>query len=182
VAYLADGIPSLIFAPVGGILSDWSAAKHPNVPEFRLVYNTLTCLITMPVGLLIYAWTMHTQAHLVGIFAGMVVVSFGCAIYLPGLFAYITTVKQSAAAAAAAAVTSLMFIASGVIVLVSAIATRAIGYGPWFSILAGIQLAVCAFAYIVIMRKQRASVRAGQEMPAAACQLSTPAQATGQAV
>jgi hypothetical protein len=119
---------------------------------------------------------MHTRTHLVGIFAGMVLTSFGCAMYLPGVFAYITTVKQSAASAASAAVTSLMFIMSGVIVLVSAIATRAMGYGPWFTILAALQLAVTGFAYIVILRKQRASTTtgAGQDLPAAACQSSTP--------
>lgn len=58
VAYLADGIPGLIGSPVGGILSDKSAAKHPTKPEARLVYNTLIVLVTTPCGLLLYAWTM----------------------------------------------------------------------------------------------------------------------------
>lgn len=161
VAYLADGIPGLVGSPLGGILSDRSAAKHPSEPEARLVHNTLVVLLTMPSGLLIYAWALHTKAHIVGVFAGMVLTSFGCALYLPGLFGYLTTMKQSAAAAASAAVQSMMFVMAGVIILVSAVATRAVGYGPWFSLLAGIQVIVTLFAYGVVLRKQRAAAAQG---------------------
>lgn len=80
--------------------------------------------------------------------------------------------KQSAAAAASAALQSCMFIMSGVVVLVSAVAALAMGYGPWFTLLAGIQLAVSAFGCVVAFKKQRlAAARAhvgGQEMPAIA--------------
>jgi MFS family permease len=163
VAYLADGIPGLIGSPVGGILSDRSAAKHPSVPEARLVHNTLIALITMPSGLLLYAWAMHAKTHMVAIFAGMALNAFGCAAYLPGLFGYLTTLKQSAAAAASAAVQSLMFILAAVVVLVSAVATRAMGYGPWFTLLAGIQLVVTLFAYVIILGKQRAAVHLAEQ-------------------
>lgn len=164
VAFLADGIPGLIAAPLGGMLSDQSAAKHPHEPEARLVLNTLIAMITMPSGLLIYAWAMHTKAHMGYIFFGMALISFGCGSYLPGLFGYLTTLKQSAAAAASAAVQSLMSIIAGVIVITSAVAARALRHGPWFTILAGIQLAVTLFAYLVILRKQGLH-RHAQDLP-----------------
>jgi MFS family permease len=157
----------LIGSPIGGVLSDKSATAHPTEPEARLVHNTLIALVTMPSGLLIYAWAMHQQTHLVGILVGMGLVAFGCSAYLPGLFGYLTTMKQSAAAAASAAVQSLMFIMAGVIILVSAVATRSMGYGPWFTLLAGLQLLVTLFAFVVIKRKQRAAGRGvEQQLPA----------------
>lgn len=170
VAFLADGIPGLMGSPLGGILFDRAAAKYPTEPEARLVYNTLLVLITMPSGLLLYAWALHSKAHLVAVLAGMVLTSFACALYLPGLFGYLTTLKQSAAAAASAAVQSMMFVMAGVIILVSAVATKAIGYGPWFSLLAGIQVLVSVFAYVVVLRKQRTAAThngsSDQELPA----------------
>lgn len=172
IAYLADGIPGLVGSPLGGILSDRSAAQHPTEPEARLAHNTLIALITMPSGLMIYAWALHMKTHLVGVFAGMVLTSFGCALYLPGLFGFLTTMKQSAAGAAAAAVQSMMFIMAGVIILVSAVATRTMGYGPWFSLLAGIQVVVTAFAYVGILRKQRVAAAAAAAMRGSSHELS----------
>lgn len=145
------------------------------------MHNTLIVLMTMPCGLLLYAWAMHTKTHLVAIFAGMAINSFGCAAYLPGLFGFLTTLKQSAAAAASAAVQSLMFIMSGVVILVSAVASRSMGYGPWFTLLAGIQLVVSAFGYVVILRKQclaAAAHRGDQESPARADSTQQPQQQT----
>lgn len=168
VVYLADGIPGLIGSPIGGMLSDRSAAKHPTEPEARLVHNTLIALITVPSGLLIFAWALHAKVHLVGILAAMALNAFGCGAYLPGLFGYLTTLKQSAAAAASAAIQSLMFVMSGVMILVSAVATRTLGFGLWFSLLAGIQLVVTLLAYISILRKQHSASRRGdsQALPA----------------
>jgi MFS family permease len=169
VCYLADGIAGLIGSPIGGVLSDKSAAKHPNAPEARLVLNTLIALVLMPAGLLVYGWGLHAKAHLAVVLAGMAVTGFGCAAYLPGLFGYLTTLKQSAAAAAAAAVSAMMFVAAGVVILVSAVATRAMGAGPWFSLLAGLQLLVTGYALAAIVRKQRAAAAAAaadQALPA----------------
>jgi hypothetical protein len=69
--------------------------------------------------------------------------------------------KQSAAAAAAAMVQTLMFVSAGILIIVSSIVTRAIGYGAWFSILGGLQLAVSAGAYVQILRRLSAHRGAG---------------------
>jgi UPF0716 family protein affecting phage T7 exclusion len=81
---------------------------------------------------------------------------WACSICLAGVFGFLTTMKQTAAAAAAAMVQTLMFVAAGILIIVSSIVTRAIGYGAWFTVLAGLQLLVSAAAYVQIHRRLRA--------------------------
>jgi hypothetical protein len=57
---------------------------------------------------------------------------------------------------------TMMFVSAGVLILVSAVVVKAIGLGPWFSILAGVQLASALFAYVQIKRKWRAANAARQ--------------------
>lgn len=64
VTFLSDGISGLIGSPIGGWVSDVAAAKHPKVPEARLMHNTLATLLGMPVGLLLYGWVLQRGAHL----------------------------------------------------------------------------------------------------------------------
>jgi hypothetical protein len=45
-------------------VSDYAAAKHPRVPEARLMHNTLCTLVAMPAGLLLYGWALQRGAHL----------------------------------------------------------------------------------------------------------------------
>jgi hypothetical protein len=61
---LSDGISGLIGSPIGGWVSDHAAAKHPNVPEARLMHNTLCTLVAMPAGLVLYGWVLQRGAHL----------------------------------------------------------------------------------------------------------------------
>jgi MFS family permease len=171
VCYLADGLAGLIGSPIGGVLSDRSAAAHPTEPEARLVHNTLIALVTMPAGLLAYGWALHArQSGLLWLaLVGTAFTAFGCSAYLPGLFGYLTTLKQSAAAAASAAVQAMMFVAAGAIILISSVAVRALGFGPWFSLMAGLQVIATGHAYAVILRKQRAATAStaacSQELP-----------------
>jgi hypothetical protein len=85
-----------------------------------------------------------------------VLMGWACSICLAGVFGFLTTMKQTAAAAAAAMVQTLMFVAAGILIIVSSIVTRAIGYGAWFTVLAGLQLLVSAAAYVQIQRRLRA--------------------------
>jgi hypothetical protein len=66
-----------------------------------------------------------------------------------------SAVKQSAAGAGSAMVQAAMFITAGVLILVSSIAVDAIGFGPFFSILAGMQTVISFFAYFLIWFKCR---------------------------
>jgi nitrate/nitrite transporter NarK len=64
VTFLSDGISGLIGSPIGGWVSDHAAAKHPKVPEARLMHNTLCTLLGMPAGLVLYGWVLQRGAHL----------------------------------------------------------------------------------------------------------------------
>lgn len=155
VAYLAYGVSGLIASPLGGMLSDRAAAAHPTEPEARLTHNMLITLIVMPASLVLFGWSAHLHTHIVAPLFGMFGIGFACAALLPGVFSFCTTLKQSEAAGAAAMIQTMMFVASGVLILVSAVVVRAIGLGPWFSILAGVQLLCTLFAYLQIIRKRR---------------------------
>ena len=70
---------------------------------------------------------------------------------------YISSIKQSAAGGAIASVQATMFVSAGVLILVSSIAVQAIGMGPFFTIMAGLQALSTAYAFGVIFFKRRAS-------------------------
>jgi MFS family permease len=165
VAYLAYGVSGLIASPLGGMLSDRAAAAHPAEPEARLIHNMLITLLVMPTSLLLFAWSAHWHMHIVAPLVGMFGIGFACAALLPGVFSFCTTLKQSEAAGAAAMIQTMMFVASGVLILVSAVVVRAIGLGPWFSILAGVQLLCTLFAFLQIIRKRRAAAASKPSLP-----------------
>lgn len=174
IVFLADGVAGLIGSPLGGWISDRSAAAHPDVPEYRLYYNTLSTLIVMPAGLVIYAWSIHYTAHLSAIIVSLFLMAWAYSVYVPGCFGYLTTLKQSAAGAASAAVMTSMFVSSAVFILISSVVVSAIGAGPWFTVLAGLEFLVSAVAFIQIMRRKQRSTAAelvpdaGVELPSAA--------------
>lgn len=70
---------------------------------------------------------------------------------------YISSIKQSAAGSAIASVQATMFVAAGVLIMVSSVAVQAIGIGPFFTIMAGLQALSAAYAFGVITLKRRAS-------------------------
>jgi uncharacterized SAM-binding protein YcdF (DUF218 family) len=149
-------------------MSDHAAAAHPSEPEARLIYNTLLTLLIMPSGLLIYAWSLHFKTRLVAVIIGQFLIGFACAVCLPGVLSYVTTVKQAAAAAAAAMVQAMMFIMAGVMILVSSVLVQQIGFGPWFTILAGVEAGVAGFAYLKILSiKHHAAAAAAAATPTA---------------
>jgi uncharacterized membrane protein YdcZ (DUF606 family) len=65
---------------------------------------------------------------------------------------HISTVKQANASAAAAMVNCGMFVLSGVLILVSVYAVQAMGIGPFFTLLAAVQLLVALIAGVCIAR------------------------------
>ena len=70
-------------------------------------------------------------------------------------FRFISSVKQSSAGAAISSIQFTMFISAGVLILVSSVAVNAIGFGPFFTILAGFQAIAASNALIIVMRKRK---------------------------
>lgn len=165
VLFLSDGIAGLIGSPLGGWVADKSAAVHPEEPESRLWYNTLGTLLVMPVGILLYAWSIEYKTHLVAIVVSLFLMGWAFAVCIPGMFGYLTTLKQSAAGAASAAVQTSMFVSAAVLILVSSVAVKAIGAGAWFSAMAGVEVIVSSIALWQIARKQRQARSATTALP-----------------
>lgn len=166
VALLVDAVPTIIATPLGGCLSDKFATRGAGVTSSsRLVPNTLTLLALGPAGTLGAGWALQYGAHIGILLAAVGATAFGGYFWLPGLFSYITTVKQSTSASATAGAQSLMTLAAGLVVIMTAVARKSLGYGWWFTILASVQFVLTAAAYCVIVREQRAHNRANLHLP-----------------
>ncbi|GAX85787.1 hypothetical protein CEUSTIGMA_g13202.t1 [Chlamydomonas eustigma] len=166
VCYLPQGVGSFLASPIFGKLSDYAASKNPDEPEARLVYSTLSTLIMMPPALLLYGWALDYKISIAACLIGQFFIGASCASYLPGIFGYLAALKQSAAGAASAAVQTTMFVSAGALIIVSSVVVGAIGMGPFFTILAGLQFIFSLAAFILIMKKKRASeVRQAESPP-----------------
>jgi len=166
VALLADGLPCIIGGPLGGSISDKLAAAQPQAPTSRLVVNSLIAMATGPTGVLAVGWALHAKAHLAIVILATSAACFGCSIYLPALFSYVTTIKQSASAAASGGIQSMMVFAAALVITVGSIAAPHLGYGWWFTILACIQGLSNIFAHVMIVVKQRTAREAALSAPA----------------
>lgn len=175
VALLVDAVPTIIATPLGGWLSDRFAVGAsgigPAPPVARLVPSTLGVLVLGPAGVLGTGWALHYSAHIGLVLTASAVACFGCYFYLPGLFSYVTTIKQSVAGSATAGVQSIMTFTSGLSVAFGTVARKAMGMGPWLTLLSMLQLLITAVAFVIIVREQRAYKRALLQLPRPAASL-----------
>jgi hypothetical protein len=146
----------LVASPIGGKASDITAAKWPQLPEARMMYNVASALLVMPVGLLLYGWTLASNTHIFGPLVGHFVIGAASACYLPGMFGYLSTIKQQSASAAAAAVQAAMFFSAAALIYISVYGVQGMGIGGYFTLLAGLQLLAAGLAAICVRRKYRA--------------------------
>ncbi|KAF6254077.1 major facilitator superfamily domain-containing protein [Scenedesmus sp. NREL 46B-D3] len=156
VSYLAMGVAGLVASPIGGKASDITAARWPQVPEARMMFNVAAALLLMPVGLVMYGWTLAYTTHIVGPLVGHFVIGAASAAYLPGMFGYLSTIKQQSASAAAAAVQAAMFFAAAALIYISVYGVQGMGIGGYFTLLAGVQLLAAGLAAVCVRRRYRA--------------------------
>lgn len=159
---------------IGGFVGEWAGVRHSG-SSGRLHLRQVVCRTTRgpdippgcqlsrchgPTGVLAVGWALHAEAHL-----AIGAESFSCSVYLPALFSYGTTIKESASAAASGGIQSMMVFASALIVMVGSIAAPKLGYGWWFTVLACIQGLANIFAHVMIVSKQRAARGAAAALP-----------------
>jgi len=73
-------------SPIGGILSDLTARKWPQVPSARVIPAVVIAASVSTAGAVIYGWTFAYKTHLVGPLIGQAIVGMGCSATLPGIF------------------------------------------------------------------------------------------------
>jgi MFS family permease len=144
-------------SPMGGKASDIIAAKWPQLPEARMMFNVAAALVLMPTGLLIYGWTLAYNTHIVGPLVGHFVIGVASAAYLPGMFGYLSTIKQQSASAAAAAVQAAMFFSAAALIYISVYGVQGMGFGGYFTLLAGVQLLAAVLAAVCVRRRYHAA-------------------------
>ena len=152
VLFVPAGVVMLLGSLLGGWMSDKAGTYFtPKCPEGRLVPGMIFSILT-PVGLIIYGWTFHYRAPLVGCIIGQMVLSFGQSAYLPCVFAYLTAKKQKDAAAASAANTVLNFCGAGVGVTIAAPLQNLMGIGAFYSLLSAINVVAILGASLLLFR------------------------------
>jgi multidrug resistance protein len=156
VLFIPTGVASLIGSLFGGWLSDKSSLHYKDeiCPEGRLVPGIAFSILT-PIGLIIYGWSFHYKVHLTGPIIGLVVLTFGQSILQPGVFSYLTAKKQKEAAMVSAANTALNFGGAGIGVTVAVPLQTAMGTGPFFSLICGINVVAIAVASILVYKQIR---------------------------
>ena len=147
VLYLPGGVIMLI----ANLLSGWSSDKasnyykHERCLERRLV-PSLVASIFSPIGLIIFGWTFQYKYHVIGPIIGNVLFSFGQAVLEPSVSAYLTSKKRSEAAAVSAANTFINLCVAGIFVGVAILLSNAMGIGPYFSLLASLNIVTIGLA------------------------------------
>ena len=156
VLFVPTGVIMLIGSLLGGWLSDKSSLHYRDeiCPEGRIVPAMAFSILT-PIGLIIYGWTFHYKTYLAGPIISQVVLGFGQSVLQPGVYAYLTAKKQKEAAAASAANTVLNFCGAGIGVTVAVPIQDAIGRGPFFSIICGINVVAIVVASILLFKRIR---------------------------
>lgn len=157
VCYVPGGVAGVLASPIGGRLSDKSAAAHPSQPMVRLYYNTIIVGTLLPAALLLFAWSVHYKLHLAVILVAQFFIGLAAAGYVPSVFGYLTAIKQQGAGAAASGIHSTMFIMAGVLILVASAAVQGIGFGYFFTLVAGLNLLAAGAAVVQIWRRREQS-------------------------
>ncbi len=73
------------------------------------------------------------------------------------MHSYLSSLKQSEAGAAIAASETTINMAAGIMIMVSAVAVEAIGFGYFFTILATLNAAAMLYSFDAIVAKRRAA-------------------------
>lgn len=53
------GVGSFIAAPLGGYLADVAARRYSSHPTGRVIINYLITLVALPIGTLLFAWSLN---------------------------------------------------------------------------------------------------------------------------
>ena len=168
VMYLPENLAAVIGAPLGGKLSDYSARRQPAQALQRLRLNNWIMVVVLPASLVLLGWGLQLNLHLGLLILSLVLLGFSSSSYLPCMFSFLTHVKQQHAATATAGLYSLMFIVSGVIIVVASQLLRQIGAGPFFTALAGVQLLLAAVAAFHVYKSSGCAVPAVPDSTSAA--------------
>ena len=151
--YIPSGVVLVIGSIFGGWISDKANAYfgQEKCLEGRLV-PALGLSILIPIGLIIYGWIFDYKLNVVGPIIGMCLISFGQTAVESAVPAYLTSKKQSEAAAVIAASTFFNFFAAGIVLTCAVPMYNAMGIGPYFSFLAGLNIITIVWSGVLVYK------------------------------
>ncbi|KAI8472338.1 MAG: major facilitator superfamily domain-containing protein [Monoraphidium minutum] len=165
LAMLPVSLGSLIASPFGGILADLSARRLPAAPSGRMLPGALCAAGMFPVLLVAYGWLLQTGGPLAGVLAVTTFIGMPLCIYMPGLFSFMTILKQAHAGAANGIIQSATHIMQGVLTQVTPLAIVSMGFGGFLTLLAALVFVNAAAALLLIWRDASRAPRADAEAP-----------------
>lgn len=167
LATIPCGAVALVSAFVGGFLADFAARRHPAHPSGRMLPGVLAALVVLTCFLVLYGWMLQLGGPLPVVLAASGFLGTAMCIYMPGLFSYITILKQSSAASAGGVINSATHIMQGVFTQVTPFAVLSMGIAPYLTLAAGLVFLLSAAALVIIVRALRSGSGGGSAGTAA---------------
>ena len=139
VTFIPVGVTMMVFAAVGGMLSDVSGRVFNSAPEGSLVYGLRLSLLVIA-GCIGFGLTLQAKVNLAGPLLTQCLIGAGQAAFMPALSGYLSTVRPHNAGGVASIMMFLMFVFAAIGVSFSIPITNAIGFQNFQFLLAGLSL------------------------------------------
>lgn len=153
-AFLPVGVAMMAGSVIGGGASDRAGARAPGRAAARLAPALAGAAVLIP-GAIGFGLAAH-GGSLGGILASQALVGLGQALYMPGLFAFLSTLRQADAASVASATMAAQFAVAGAAISAAPPIAAALGVAALFGILAAAAAAALAVAALAARRSDRA--------------------------
>jgi MFS family permease len=160
VCFLPMGVAGMVASPLGGWLADRAAAAAPNSNFARLAWGTGFTLVVMPVGLLLFGWSLNFKLNISTPFVGSIMTAVASFAYMPGYFSWLSNKHQQSAASVTGAAQALLFLMAGVIFQSASAGVASLGDGWYFTVLAGIQCGMSLLAVVQFAISKRTAAAA----------------------
>lgn len=148
VAYLSGSI-------IGGKVPELVANKffpESKTSEVRMVPGLVFSLIAV-IGLLIYGWTLQYRINIALVMLGQIFCAFGQTATRPGIMAYLTIEYQDRAAIIGSLINFLQQMLTAIVLAFIANITNKIGDGPFFTVLAALNLLSTVVMFAAMYRR-----------------------------
>lgn len=155
IACLAQNAAGLFIAPLGGKLSDVTAALQSDEPALAAFASALFGSTLMPTALLVYGVGFHFKAHISVGLVGLFFVGVSVSILLPGIMNFLTVYFQHEAGAASSGLMSLLFLACFIMQTAASTLLRALSTGGLFGLLAALNCFVSLWGVASVLRAWR---------------------------
>jgi MFS family permease len=155
VVFLGNALTGVLASPLGGWLSDTSAAAEPAVPQARLRRSVIAAAAVQVPALLLLGWSLQHRWNLALVVLSLAALACGSSFYLPSMSAYVSTLKQECASTATASMQFTMMVGAGALIIATSSLAQIMGCGWSFTTLAGASTAGAVLSYAFVERASR---------------------------